>query len=100
MTATKRAIRALDEARELVDEGPGRRKPVETSPHQGLAEPMTENRIVVPRHRPGALPGHRPHRLVRRGPAAPTEEQLIGLPEEQRFAADVDGSDPATYPGI
>ncbi len=33
-------------------------------------------------------------------PAAPTEEQLIGLPEEQRFAADVDGSDPGTYPGI
>jgi GNAT superfamily N-acetyltransferase len=31
---------------------------------------------------------------------APVEEQLIGLPEEQRFAADVDGSDPATYPGI
>jgi len=33
-------------------------------------------------------------------PAAPTEEQLIGLPEEQRFAADWDGSDPGTYPGI
>jgi GNAT superfamily N-acetyltransferase len=33
-------------------------------------------------------------------PAAPAEEQLIGLPEEQRFAADADGSDPATYPGI
>jgi GNAT superfamily N-acetyltransferase len=33
-------------------------------------------------------------------PSAPTEEQLIGLAEDQRFAADVDGSDPATYPGI
>jgi GNAT superfamily N-acetyltransferase len=33
-------------------------------------------------------------------PAAPVDEQLIGLPEEQRFAADVDGSDPGTYPGI
>ncbi len=33
-------------------------------------------------------------------PAAPPEEQLIGLPEEQRFAADMDGADPATYPGI
>jgi GNAT superfamily N-acetyltransferase len=33
-------------------------------------------------------------------PAAPTEEQLIGLPERQRFAADIDGSDPGTYPGI
>ena len=32
--------------------------------------------------------------------AAPVEEQLVGLAEEQRFAADVDGSDPATYPGI
>jgi GNAT superfamily N-acetyltransferase len=25
---------------------------------------------------------------------------LVGLPEEQRFAADLDGSDPATYPGV
>ena len=33
-------------------------------------------------------------------PAASTEEQLLGLPAEQRFAADVDGSDPATYPGV
>jgi GNAT superfamily N-acetyltransferase len=33
-------------------------------------------------------------------PGAPTDEQLIGLAEEQRFAADVDGSDPGTYPGI
>jgi GNAT superfamily N-acetyltransferase len=32
--------------------------------------------------------------------AAPTEEQLIGLAEEHRFAADVEGSDPATYPGV
>jgi GNAT superfamily N-acetyltransferase len=31
---------------------------------------------------------------------APVEEQLVGLAEEQRFAADVDGSDPTTYPGI
>jgi GNAT superfamily N-acetyltransferase len=30
----------------------------------------------------------------------PAAEQLLGLPEEQRFAADVDGSDPGTYPGI
>jgi GNAT superfamily N-acetyltransferase len=33
-------------------------------------------------------------------PAAPVEEQLVGLPAEQRFAADLDGADPATYPGI
>jgi GNAT superfamily N-acetyltransferase len=33
-------------------------------------------------------------------PVAPAEEQLIGLAEEQRFAADVDGSDPEAYPGI
>ena len=33
-------------------------------------------------------------------PNAPTEEQLVGLREEQRFAADVDDSDPGTYPGI
>ena len=33
-------------------------------------------------------------------PAASTEEQLIGIPEELRFAADVDGCDPLTYAGI
>src|SRR4051794_12227930 len=33
-------------------------------------------------------------------PSAPTEQQLLGIPEDQRFAADVDGSDPGTYPGI
>ncbi len=33
-------------------------------------------------------------------PTAPPEVQLIGIPEEQRFAADVDGSDSGTYPGI
>ena len=33
-------------------------------------------------------------------PEASPEEQLIGLPEAQRFAAEVDGADPATYPGI
>jgi GNAT superfamily N-acetyltransferase len=30
---------------------------------------------------------------------APAEE-LIGLPPHQRFAAEVDGADPATYPGV
>lgn len=33
-------------------------------------------------------------------PSAPVAEQLLGLPEDQRFAADVGGSDPATYPGV
>jgi GNAT superfamily N-acetyltransferase len=33
-------------------------------------------------------------------PAAPPEVQLIGISEERRFAADVDGSDAATYPGV
>jgi predicted acetyltransferase len=32
--------------------------------------------------------------------SAPAEELLRGLPEEGRFAADVDGADPHTYPGI
>jgi hypothetical protein len=32
--------------------------------------------------------------------AAPVEAQLVGLRPEQRFAADLDGSDPGTYPGI
>jgi GNAT superfamily N-acetyltransferase len=31
---------------------------------------------------------------------APVDELLIGLPEDQRFAAEVEGSDVATYPGI
>ncbi|QNN53799.1 GNAT family N-acetyltransferase [Nocardioides mesophilus] len=33
-------------------------------------------------------------------PASSAEEQLLGLPTDQRFAADLDGSDPATYAGI
>lgn len=33
-------------------------------------------------------------------PSAPAEEQLMGLPEELRFAADLDGADPGSYPGI
>jgi GNAT superfamily N-acetyltransferase len=33
-------------------------------------------------------------------PARGAEEQLVGLPESQRFAAEVDGSDPGSYPGI
>jgi GNAT superfamily N-acetyltransferase len=33
-------------------------------------------------------------------PAASTEDQLVGIPEEQRFAADLDGADPGAYPGI
>jgi ribosomal protein S18 acetylase RimI-like enzyme len=33
-------------------------------------------------------------------PSASTEEQLIGLGEDQRFAAEIDGADSATYPGV
>jgi len=33
-------------------------------------------------------------------PSASTETQLLGLPAEQRFAADVPGADPATYSGV
>lgn len=32
--------------------------------------------------------------------SAPTELQLTGLPPDQRFAAELDDADPATYPGI
>ncbi len=28
------------------------------------------------------------------------EEQLVGVPTDQRFAADVDGADQSTYPGV
>jgi GNAT superfamily N-acetyltransferase len=62
---------------------------------------MTENRIRV-----GRAPD--PERYLTTDstvwfgevPAASTEERLIGLPEEQRFAAEVDGSDSRTYAGI
>jgi GNAT superfamily N-acetyltransferase len=33
-------------------------------------------------------------------PSAPAEVQLLGIPEERRFAADAAGSDPGTYAGI
>ena len=33
-------------------------------------------------------------------PAASTETQLMGLPPDQRFAADVPGADRAAYPGV
>lgn len=33
-------------------------------------------------------------------PTAPADEELIGLSESQRFAAEVDGADPDSYPGI
>src|SRR6478735_10648248 len=32
--------------------------------------------------------------------AAPTDVILTGLPADQRFAAEVDGADTATYPGV
>jgi predicted acetyltransferase len=32
--------------------------------------------------------------------SAPTDVRLVGLPAEHRFAADVEGSDPAAYPGV
>ena len=32
--------------------------------------------------------------------SATTEEQLIGLPVDQRFAAEIDGADASTYAGI
>ena len=32
--------------------------------------------------------------------SAPTSEQLVGVPQRLRFAAEVDGADPGTYPGI
>ena len=33
-------------------------------------------------------------------PTASTEEQLMGLPKDQRFAAEVDGADPLSYAGV
>lgn len=62
---------------------------------------MTENRIRVSR-------ASDPERFLATDhtvwfnevPSAPAEQQLAGVPEDQRFAADVDGADPGTYPGI
>lgn len=62
---------------------------------------MTENRIRVGRATDAERFLATDHTVwFAEVPGAPTEEQLIGLPEEQRFAADVEGSDPTTYPGI
>jgi GNAT superfamily N-acetyltransferase len=62
---------------------------------------MTENRISVGRATDPDRYLATDHTVwFAEVPAAPTEEQLIGLPEEQRFAADLDGSDPGTYPGV
>jgi GNAT superfamily N-acetyltransferase len=62
---------------------------------------MPENRIVVGR-------ATDPQRYVASDDTVwfgevsdvPAEQQLVGLPALQRFAADLEGSDPATYPGI
>lgn len=62
---------------------------------------MTDNRIRVAR---ASDPGRylRTDQTVWFAEVAPVpaEEQLVGLPEELRFAAEVDGADPRTYPGI
>ncbi|HEX5561287.1 MAG TPA: GNAT family N-acetyltransferase [Nocardioidaceae bacterium] len=62
---------------------------------------MTENRITVGRATDPDRYLATDHTVwFAEVPSAPTDEQLIGLPENQRFAADLDGSDPATYPGV
>ena len=62
---------------------------------------MTENRIRVGRAADPERYLATDHTVwFAEVPAVSTEEQLIGLPEDQRFAADVDGSEPGTYPGI
>ncbi|MBY9073234.1 GNAT family N-acetyltransferase [Nocardioides sp. WL0053] len=62
---------------------------------------MTENRIRVDRATDPERYLATDHTVwFAEVPAVSTEEQLIGLPEDQRFAADVDGSEPGTYPGI
>lgn len=62
---------------------------------------MTENRIRVGRASDAERYLATDHAVwFVEVPAASTEEQLIGIPEELRFAADVDGCDPLTYAGI
>lgn len=62
---------------------------------------MTANRIRVGRASDAARYLATDHTVwFQEVPAAPVDEQLIGLAEEQRFAADLDGADAGTYPGI
>ncbi|NUR09056.1 MAG: GNAT family N-acetyltransferase [Nocardioidaceae bacterium] len=62
---------------------------------------MTENRIRVDRATdPDRYLASDQTVWFQEAMAAPAEEQLIGVPEDQRFAAYVEGADPATYPGI
>ena len=62
---------------------------------------MTENRIRVGRATDPERYLATDHAVwFAEVPAASTEEQLLGLPDDQRFAAEVDGSEPGTYPGI
>lgn len=62
---------------------------------------MTQNRIRVGRATdPGRFLATDHTVWFAEVPAAPIEEQLIGIPEEHRFAAEIDGSDPGTYPGV
>lgn len=63
--------------------------------------PMTENRIRVGRATDSERYLATDHTVwFDEVPAAPAEEQLMGLAPEHRFAADLAGSDPTTYPGI
>lgn len=62
---------------------------------------MTENRIRVGRATDPERYLATDHAVwFAEVPAASTEEQLLGLPDDRRFAAEVDGSEPGTYPGI
>jgi GNAT superfamily N-acetyltransferase len=62
---------------------------------------MSENRIRVDRATDAERYLRTDHTVwFSEVPAAPVEEQLIGLHEDLRFAAEVDGSEPETYPGI
>ncbi|HSE56189.1 MAG TPA: GNAT family N-acetyltransferase [Nocardioidaceae bacterium] len=62
---------------------------------------MTENRIRVGRATDAERYLATDHTVwFDEIPSVPPEEELLGFPEDQRFAADLDGSDPGSYPGI
>src|SRR3712207_2658902 len=78
-----------------------RRNPVERSAGRRLAGPMTHPEIRVDRATDVERYLATDHVVwFSEVSAASTEHQLIGVPEDQRFAADTDGADPAAYPGI
>jgi GNAT superfamily N-acetyltransferase len=84
-----------------VDDATKSENPLMRGPVERLSGGMTENPIRVGRATDQERYLATDHAVwFAEVPQASTEEQLIGMAEDQRFAADVEGSDPGTYPGV